>query len=364
MILLVDDNLQNLKVLGNMLQETGYHLLFAKNGIQALEAVKHRKPELILLDIMMPDLDGFEVCRQLKQNVQTHDIPIIFLTARAEQEDIIKGFELGAVDYVTKPFNHKELISRVKTHLELKAAREELALKIEELQQANLTKEKLLSIISHDLVNLFNSLMNFSLLLTEPEELSVEQKNKYLLMISQASNQGYHLLRNLLDWFRNQTGKIKVIPVTVSLKPLVERNIEFLSSLAKNKNITVSSWVDSEATVWADQNMLDTVIRNLLANAIKFTPNSGKVEITSQPQASMMEISVIDTGIGIKPEDIQQIVQGSHYTTIGTDNEKGTGIGLNLCKEFVEKNGGNIGVESEMGKGSRFYVHLPLPTQP
>ncbi|NJO15519.1 MAG: hybrid sensor histidine kinase/response regulator [Thioploca sp.] len=311
---------------------------------------------------MMPDLDGFEVCRQLKQNLQTHDIPIIFLTARVEQEDIIKGFELGAVDYVTKPFNHKELISRVRTHIELKAAREALALKIEELQQANITKEKLLSIISHDLVNLFNSLMNFSLLLTESEELSVEQQNKYLLMISQSSNQGYHLLKNLLDWLRNQTGKIQVIPVSVNLKWLIERNIEFLSSQAKNKNITLCSTVESATTVFADQNMLDTVIRNLLANAIKFTPNFGKVEITSQQQASMMELSVLDTGIGIKPEDIQRIFQGRYYTTMGTGNEKGTGIGLNLCKEFVEKNGGNIGVESEIGKGSRFYVHLPLPT--
>ncbi len=362
MILLVDDNLQNLKVLGNMLQETGYHLRFAKNGIQALEAVRKKKPDLILLDIMMPDLDGFEVCRQLKQNLQTHDIPIIFLTARVEQEDIIKGFELGAVDYVTKPFNHKELISRVRTHIELKAAREALVLKIEELQQANITKEKLLSIISHDLVNLFNSLMNFSLLLTESEELSVEQQNKYLLMISQSSNQGYHLLKNLLDWLRNQTGKIQVIPVSVNLKWLIERNIEFLSSQAKNKNITLCSTVESATTVFADQNMLDTIIRNLLANAIKFTPNFGKVEITSQQQASMMELSVLDTGMGIKPEDIQRIFQGRYYTTTGTGNEKGTGIGLNLCKEFVEKNGGDIGVESEIGKGSRFYVHLPLPT--
>ena len=363
MILLVDDNLQNLKVLGNMLQETGYHLLFAKNGIQALEAVRNRKPDLILLDIMMPDLDGFEVCRQLKQNVQTNDIPIIFLTARVEPEDIIKGLELGAVDYVTKPFNHKELISRVKTHLELKVAREELARKVEELNQANATKEKLLSIISHDLVNLFNSLINLSNLLTEPEKpLSIEQKDKYLLMISQSSNQGYHLLRNLLDWLRNQMGTLKIVPTTVNLKPLVERNIEFLSSQAKNKNITLGSTINSETWVLADPNMLDTVIRNLLANAIKFTPRDGEVNISAQERDTIMEISVIDTGIGIKREDLQQIFQSSHHTTIGTGNEKGTGIGLNLCKEFVEKNAGKIGVESEVGKGSRFYIQLPLST--
>jgi signal transduction histidine kinase len=363
MILLVDDNLQNLKVLGNMLQETGYPLLFAKNGIQALESVKNRKPDLILLDIMMPDLDGFEICRQLKQNVQTSDIPIIFLTARIESEDIIKGFELGAVDYVTKPFNHKELISRVKTHLELKASREELAHKIAELNQANTTKEKLLSIISHDLVNLFNSLINLSTLLTEYEkQLSTKQKHQYLLMISQSSNQGYHLLKNLLDWLRNQMGTLKITPTTVSLKPLVERNIEFLNSQAKHKNISLGSTINSKAIVIADPNMLDTVIRNLLANAIKFTPNNGKVKISAQKQAAIMEISVIDTGVGIKPDDLQRIFQNSHHTTIGTGNEKGTGIGLNLCKEFVEKNAGTIGVESEEGKGSRFYVQLPLPT--
>jgi signal transduction histidine kinase len=365
LILIVDDHPHNLQVLGNILKKEGYSPALAQNGVQALDFVKKKLPDLILLDIMMPKMDGFEVCRQLKQEPATKDIPVIFLTAKTEKEDVIEGLKLGAVDYVTKPFNHRELMARLNTHLELKAAKqlivlqkEQLNKKVEELKQTNATKDKLFSIISHDLINLFNALLGFSEELLINDNLDPEGR-KDIQVIQQSSKQGYNLLKNLLEWAKSQTGKTAFQPTKVNLKAIVAINIEFLRNNAESKNITILSDI-LETSVFADENMLDTVLKNLLSNAIKFTPANGTVAISSEEKDTEVEISISDTGIGIKPEDIDKLfkIEVSH-TTIGTGKEKGTGLGLILCKELVEKNGGSIWVECEEGKGSRFYIRLP-----
>jgi two-component system sensor histidine kinase/response regulator len=362
-ILVVDDNLQNLKVLGNILRENGLAPAIAKSGAGALALVKKKLPDLILLDVMMPDMDGFEVCKRLKQEDTTKDVPIIFLTAKTEKEDIVEGLEFGAVDYVTKPFNTKELMARVHTHLELKVARDTILLQKEELRQANAAKDKFFSIISHELGNLFNTLIGFSsLLTTQNEKLNADQKEDFLQRMLRSSKKGYNLLHNLLDWSRSQSSQIAFKPATLSLIEIVADNIELLSSNAKAKNITLFSTISSNLTVFADKNMLDTVIRNLLSNAIKFTPINGKVEIALENNntETEIEVSISDTGVGINPQDIEKLFRiDISHTTIGTGAEKGTGLGLILCKEFVEKNGGTIRVESEIGKGSRFYICLP-----
>jgi len=337
------------------------YIILAQNGLIALDFAKKRLPDLILLDIMMPEMDGFETCEKLKQEQTTKDIPIIFLTAKTEKNDIIKGLEAGAVDYVTKPFNSKELMSRVNTHLELKAAKEELNQKISELKQANATKDNFFSIIAHDLMNPLNALLTLSsLLATKNKQLTNDEREEFIQLILQASNKSYNLLKNLLEWSRSQTGKLKMIPVSLNLKYLVDKNIELLDSHAKSKNINIFSYIDAISVV-ADENTLDTVIRNLLSNAIKFTHANGKVEISAQKKGTEIEVSISDTGVGIKPQDIDKLFRiDVNHTMIGTGEEKGTGLGLILCKEFVEKNGGLIRVESEEGKGSVFYISLPF----
>jgi two-component system sensor histidine kinase/response regulator len=356
LILIVDDNPENLKVLGSILKLNGLSPAFAKNGMKALSSVKNRRPDLILLDIMMPEMDGFEVCRQLKQDSVSQEIPIIFLTAKTEKQDVIQGLELGAVDYVTKPFNSKELMTRVNTHLELKAAKEKL-------RQAVATKDKFFSIIAHDLANIFNTSLGSSSLLTGvQEQLDDEERKEFLLLIHHSLEKGYNLLKNLLEWSRSQTGRIQVTLATLQLKNMVDQNISLLKNNAKAKNITLFSSVDNLSVV-ADEKMLDTVIRNLLSNAIKFTPKGGKVDISAtKVQENVVEISISDTGVGIEPENLDNLFRiDVSVSTRGTAKEEGTGLGLILCKEFVEKNGGTIGVESEPKKGSRFYVRLPSP---
>ncbi|TGO03386.1 hypothetical protein PN36_07370 [Candidatus Thiomargarita nelsonii] len=350
LILIVDDNPHNLKVLGNTLTKMGYNLTFAKSGAQAFKTILKKKPDLILLDVMMPEMDGFEVCRRLKQNAAFAKIPVIFLTAQTEKEKVIEGFQLGAVDYVTKPFNAEELITRVHTHIKLKET-------VEQLRQANATKDKFFSIIAHDLGNLFNGLIGLTEFLVGDYKVDKEQ---FMQMILQNSKIGQGLLKNLLEWSRLQTGRLKAQPSGLNLKMIVDNNISLLSAQAMRKNLNIFSSIE-KGDVFADEHMINTVIRNLLSNAIKFTPQNGQVEISSQQEGAELEISIKDTGVGIDPQDIEKLfkIDVSH-TTKGTANEPGTGLGLILCKDFVETNGGTIGVESDMGKGSRFYIRLPM----
>jgi len=368
-VLIVDDNPENLAVLASIVTRNGYIPGFATDGITALASIKEECPDLILLDIMMPGMDGFELCRQLKQDVTLADIPIIFLTAKTEKEDVIAGLELGAVDYVTKPFNEKELITRVNTHLELQAAKEKLqealvakeeALVIKE--EALVTKDKLFSIIGHDLSSIFAGLQGLTKLLADEEvQLNAKEREENLRMLIQAANDGYDLLTNLLNWSRSQTGRLHANLTTVVLQYLMVRNVESQHEKAQHKGVEMVADVDENLSVFADVNMLDTVFRNLISNAIKFTEASGTIRLTAeQVEDNLVEISVADTGIGIKPENIDKLFQINIAYTYGTVGEKGNGLGLVLCKDLVKQCGGTIGVESEVGSGSRFYVRLPI----
>ncbi len=349
LVLIVDDNSQNIKVFGMILKKHGMNPAAANNGLRALEFVKRKKPDLILLDIMMPEIDGFEVCKRLKQDTEFSDIPIIFLSAKTEKDDVIAGLELGAVDYVTKPFNEKELMTRINTHLELKATKDEL-------KQSNASKDKFFSIIAHDLGNVFNGLIGLSNILLEKD---VKNVNELMPLVKKSSEKGYNLLKNLLEWSRVQTGRIKSMPIQLDLKSLVYQNISILGSQASSKQVTLFSEIEN-TMVFSDEQMLNTVIRNLLSNALKFTPREGMVKISAQKEGKWVDILISDTGIGIRPEDIDKLFRiDESHSTRGTENEEGTGLGLILCKEFIEINGGTIRVESEYGKGSRFYIRLP-----
>ena len=358
-ILIVDDNPENLSILGKLLGRNDRNLIFAKNGITALDFAKRKNPDLILLDIMMPKMDGFEVCRRLKQDAILADIPIIFLTAKIEPEDIVAGLRLGAVDYITKPFSQEELFTRVNTHIELQATKKALMIALAAKEEALTTKDRFFSIISHDLSNLFNGLLGFTSLLVEGD---VQEKKKeyYIQNLFQATETGYDLLKNLLEWSKSQTGKIEVNTVSIILKDIVFKNIDLYKAKAEAKSIVLSVKIKNDIVVFADLNMLDTVIRNLLSNAIKFSKPDSVIKIISEKFEELIELSIIDDGVGIEKEDINELFKiDKIYTTVGTNEEIGNGLGLILCKEFIEKNGGTIGVESEIGKGSRFYIRIP-----
>ncbi len=382
-ILVVDDVPKNIQVVGNILQEHDYDIYFAADGATALSQVEKYDFDLILLDIMMPGIDGYEVCRRVKLLEKAADIPIIFLTAKSDVDSIVKGFDVGGIDYITKPFNGAELLARVRNQLQLQYSQSKLKeanLKLEdqklELQEANdrlhtmtlnlkelnATKDKFFSIIAHDLKNPFNTLIGFSdLLVQNYEYMERDQVSDIHKTLHKASNQALNLLENLLDWARSQTGKLQIKPQSYLLKTLAKDAILLLQHIADEKQIYLVDEVDEKQIVFADSNMITTVIRNLISNAIKFTQNGGTVKVCTIGNYKNNSIFTIeDNGIGISKSDIEKLFRiDVNHSTVGTNKESGTGLGLILCKEFVEKNHGTISVESEPGKGSKFLISLP-----
>lgn len=362
-ILIIDDIASNIQVVANVLKKNNFNISYAQNGKTGIERARQINFDLILLDIMMPEMDGYEVCTQLKKDPKTREVPIIFLTAKTNEESLKKGFECGAVDFISKPFKTAELIARVNTHIQLKTVREVLSETNIHLQEANANKDKLLSIIAHDLRNPFSVLITFSkLLLDSIDDFSRDDILNYLKTFYQTSKQGYNLLDNLLKWSKSQTGNMDIEPEIIDFKDIVEENITLLNSQAKSKRIKLINHTPDNLFAFADLNMVLTVIRNLLTNAIKFTNEGGRIEVNGRNFEKFIEISVRDNGIGIIEEDLEKIFRiDIKHSTVGTANERGSGLGLVLCKEFIEKNHGILSANSIPGEGSTFIFTLPKP---
>jgi two-component system, sensor histidine kinase and response regulator len=360
-LLIVDDIIDNIRIIASLLKSKGILVTPATSGEQALGLAVAKKPDLILLDVQMPEMDGFEVCKKLKENPLTKDIPVIFLTARTETEDIMKGFNLGAIDYITKPINSDEVVARIKTHLELKKSKDIISEQNKNLSELNATKDKFFSIIAHDLKNPISNFRDLTKVLVENfTNLSDNDKVEYLTMMNISSERLFALLENLLEWSRSQRGLIQFNPVQLDLNYLIDNVISLMVSAATKKEINIAKNVPDEISLIADVNMLNTVIRNIVSNSIKFTEVKGCINIGAKNFDNYVEIFIEDTGIGISAENISKLFNiDSNISTLGTSNEKGTGIGLILCKEFVEKHNGKIWVESEINKGTKFTFVIP-----
>jgi signal transduction histidine kinase len=360
-ILVVDDISKNLQLVGNILREENYQIIFALNGETAIKAARKNHPDLILLDISMPEIDGFEVAGILKSDIETAQIPIIFLTARTQTEEVIKGFEMGAVDYITKPFNPSELKRRVKTHIELKQSIDLIKKQNEELRKLNETKDRIFSIISHDLrgpVGSFYSVLDY---LKASPETNASVREQMMGLLHQSAANTFNLLENLLSWSKSQLQSLKARPELIDVHNIILECINLMATAALHKNITIQYTNNKSCIAFADGNMISTVIRNLLTNAVKFTPTKGLIIIKLKTYPNFVEIEVVDNGVGIPPENLNKLFKTiEHFTTHGTNSEKGSGLGLLLCKEFVEQNGGTIQVSSELGKGTTFSFKLPL----
>jgi two-component system, sensor histidine kinase and response regulator len=360
-ILVVDDNKRNLQVVGNILHDEKYKVAMAINGLTALKLAAQLKPDLVLLDIMMPEMDGYEVCKKLKENPETKDIPVIFLTAKVETDDIVEGFNLGGVDYITKPFKQKELLVRIKTHLDLLESKRKIATQAGELHAANVFKDRLFSIIGHDLRSPLSSIkFTIDLMKSGVVEFGDDFFHETLGLLAKTTDEAYTLLENLLGWAKSQSGNLPVVPEGFSFKEMAESAARLQKLNLSNKNIELIIDVAESIYVYADNQMINTVLRNLLSNAIKFTPNGGKIQIVAtETSDNLVKVSVVDSGVGISEENRKRLFNNTNpLKTYGTNNEVGSGLGLILCKDFVEKNGGTLKIESEEGKGSTFSFTL------
>lgn len=354
-ILIVDDNPTNLRVLVDYLQTKGYKTLVATSGERAIQQLERHTPDLILLDVMMPGIDGFETCARIKANPATAEIPVIFMTALTDVEHKVAGFEAGAVDYITKPFQHAEVSARVNTHLMMQRQKRALA-------ELNATKDKFFSVIGHDLRGPFTVLLGFSEIFADPErELSKQQRLRFGQLIHQSARNAYNLLENLLDWARLQRGVIEFDPIYMELAHTVDEAFQLLRYSAEMKNVTMSHDIDPALKVLADPNMLSTIVRNLLSNAIKFTDAEGSVSVSATVTGTMICVAVKDTGIGIAPQDQDKILGNvMPLSTQGTRGEHGTGLGLILCREFISRHGGKLSLNSMVDEGSTFTFTLPM----
>jgi two-component system, sensor histidine kinase and response regulator len=385
-ILIVDDIQENVSVLYRFLTDEGFKTLVAKNGEQVFKILKLTRPDLILLDVMMPPgIDGFEVCKILKSQEQTKNIPVIFMTALTDTVDKVKGFELGAADYVTKPIQQREVLARINAHLNLYKLQKQLAEKNKTLQQqnetletvvealqqaklaaeeANLTKSQFLANMSHELRTPMNAIIGYSeLLKEEAEDLHVDELITDLDKINLAGKHLLELINDILDISKIETGKMAFCPTTFEIQSLLNEIINLIQFQIKGNHLEVSCSQDI-GTMQTDQVKLQQILFNLLSNANKFTQNGLIKLIVSKEDEQPIEqihFTVTDTGIGMSPEQQKHIFQA--FTQVdGSYTRKygGTGLGLTLTKRFVEMMQGTINVESELGQGSSFTIHLPV----
>lgn len=375
-ILVVDDVQSNVLLLKALLGREGFGIVYAMNGTEALEKVKSEHPDLILLDVMMLDMDGFEVAGRLKVEPEQAEIPIIFLTALNDSASVVKGFQLGANDFISKPFRREELLIRVEHQLSLVDARRIILRQTEELRKTIAGRDKLYSVIAHDLRSPMASikmLCNTIMMSIDPQTVPGDVF-EMLEMTNKTAEEVFSLLDNLLKWTKSQLGKLSNVPQPIDMVGLVDGVIEVFKPIAESKSISLE--LNSEVefiNVIVDIEMIKSVVRNLISNAIKFSHKDTVVMVhvkiqdvadenkTGEGNGKEVLVTVSDRGCGIKKEDQGKLLnEATHFTTFGTNSEEGSGLGLLLCKDFVSKNHGRLWFTSEEGVGSNFNFTIPI----
>ena len=361
-ILIVDDVVSNVLLLKILLTNEKFQVCTANNGKVCIEMAQSEHPDLILLDVMMPDLNGFDTAVILKKNEATKDIPIIFLTALNTPQDLVHGFQVGASDFLTKPFNKEELVMRVTQQISLVAAKRIIEQQNQELRVTLSNRDKMYSVIAHDLRSPMASIrmvLNLVVASMSPETVGPELFN-LLDQANRESEEVHDLLDNLLKWTKSQTGRLNVVKQELELNDIIPGVVDIFESIASTKHISLDMQSESDSMkVEADNDMLKTVVRNFLSNAIKFSPEDSTIEIMMTKEGEFAKVSVRDHGVGIAADRLDSIFHKGE-TTYGTGGEEGSGLGLQLCQDFARKNGGDCTVESVEGQGSTFSVLIPL----
>lgn len=393
-ILIVDDNPHNLKVLYTYLKDAGFEVLVAEDGQAGIEVVENSAPELILLDVMMPKIDGFEVCRQLKANQDTQDIPVIFLTALSETINKVKGFEVGGVDYITQPTENEEVVARVRTHLvmrrmarklqqqnetlqseierrkqienKLRASRNSLQQdnkhlektvveRTQKLDSSNQDLEQFAYIASHDLRQPLRKIRMCTEYLSEDyAHCFDDQAREYMGYITRSTDRMYLLIDDL--WTYSRIGKLETEETKVDVAVVVEDCLEDLSIVINEQKAQIE--YSNLPEIKANLREMRQLFQNLLANALKFTRDEPpQIKISAEHQGDRYLFAVRDNGIGIEPQYVNKIFQMFQRLHHVAEYE-GTGIGLAICEKIVTTHGGKIWVESELDRGSTFYFTL------
>ena len=358
-ILVVDDTPAYLDALRTLLKENGYRVRPVTNGRLALGAVEQQRPDLILLDVEMPELNGFETCERLRADERFRDIPVIFLSSLAATDDKVRAFASGGVDYVTKPFQPQEVIARVETHLRLRRMQKQIAEQYEALKKLEGMRDSLTHMIVHDLRSpLQGILMSMELLASDEMRASVDVRDTSTRGLRSAQSL-MQIINTLLDVNKLEAGEMKLQCATGSLDEAVKAALESLGALVRDRVVNVEQ-PDGNVIASFDQEIMTRVVANLVANALKFTPKPGEVTVRISRSRGGPTTEVIDKGPGIPPEYRDRIFEKFGQVD-GPKSRKmpGTGLGLAFCKLALDAHGGRIGVESVVREGSTFWFALP-----
>lgn len=364
-VLIVDDIPTNVWLLKVMLEQAGLQILTAENSEDVFRHLQNEQVDLILLDVLMPDMDGFELASRLKNNPEYNEIPIVFLTALNAPTDVVKGFNLGAEDFISKPFNKEELLIRIKHQLSLLEANRTIKRKTEELRRTIAGRDALYSVIAHDLRMPLSSIkMILNVLTLKMKELQIgsEELREMMQSANEISEHLFALLDNLLKWTNAQQGRLKAIPHSIDLAELAEGVVEVFNIVAATKEIKIDFHAPEEKNceIFVDIDMIKTAIRNLISNALKYSYPGSSIDVIVETKDENVRFMVVDYGCGISDEDQCKLIDPSiHYTTFGTKHETGSGLGLLLVNEFLKLNNGEFFFNSKEGEGSTFGFTLP-----
>lgn len=367
-ILIVDDTESNVKLLTLLLKKRGYNILAAFNAEECLNIAKQRKPDLILLDILLPDMIGYDVAREIHATDELETVPIIFITALTDIQDKLKGFEAGGVDYIVKPFQQEEVLARIKTQLSLKQATKAYETSLQQLQkheqeykEVNQRKKELLRIVSHDIYNPLNGILGLSNHLQamhnpESEEYQVSE------IITESANKLLNLVDKVLYDENHLNLKITLNRAPSDIHEIVDNVIKMHRPKSILKKIDLRPEISSNvSTCLLDQIKVEIVLNNLVSNAIKFTPSGGSVTIQVEKTDDMLQIKVMDSGIGIPEHMVGRLFNDNGSIRLqGTEGEVGIGLGLDVVQHYVTLHNGLIYVDSKENEGTVFTIQVPV----
>ena len=366
-IMAVDDNPRNLSLLSDLLQDTGYRVRAARSGKLALTAARLAPPDLFLVDINMPEMDGFELCRRLKEDPVHEDTPVIFVTASDQVFDKVMAFAVGGVDYITKPFQVEEMVARIETHLKIDRQRREIeALRMKEnnyYRAISEMKDRVLQITTHDLKNpLFVINLHVSVLRTLIGE--NEQANQSLDEIKAMSETMLQLISSTLDIARMEAD-IPVRRESVQINWFTNDLLSRFDAPIRRKQLDlIVEPVAEEMNVLLDRKLFASIVENLVSNAIKYTPPGGTLTVALDVIDNGLTLLVSDTGIGIPDEELSHIFERFYRVDTGVDRqESGSGLGLAIVKMIIDRLGGSISVQSQSDEGTSVTVCIPESSQ-
>lgn len=359
-IMIVDDTPANLRLLTEMLKARGYKVRPVASGGFALQAARHDPPDLILLDILMPEMNGYEVCACLKADEQLAMIPVIFISALDETIDKVKAFTAGGVDYVTKPFQFEEVEARVATHLELRRQKHLLQENCDRLRELEVLRDDLVHMIVHDMRTPLTAISGFlqTLVMVEGDKLSAEGRECVDTALA-STRQLVEMVSSLLDISKMEAGEMTLHLTLCDMRAIAREALVKVDSLKGERHLALLG-SDEPVTVLADTALIARVVQNLLGNALKFTPDDGRITVSIETSAESIRALVQDTGPGIPAQYRERIFEKFFQVEKRSNTVRNsTGFGLAFCKLAVEAHGGRIGVDSEEGRGSTFWFTLP-----